>query len=168
MYASMEPESVQATLEMLPDVIEMLGIGCARYLKALIPQLIHPLLPSPVKTSRDMQLVSLRVLGFLIDECLPRMPRWKGTILDAVAKCWVGIIDLGVDDLGRHIECFPGVADWRFLDSQKVKCALRDVCSQLATACPSVLQGENRGLLSLDPGVFSDLLPLPDEKVNSA
>src|SRR6266436_1348326 len=45
-YASMEPQSVQATLDVIPGVIEMLGIGCARYLKALIPQLTHPLLPS--------------------------------------------------------------------------------------------------------------------------
>jgi len=101
-YASMEPECVQATLDVLPGVIEMLGIGCARYLKALIPQLVHPLLPSFVSPSREMQLSSLRALHVLIDECSPRIARWKGTILDAVAKCWVGIIDSGADDPGTR------------------------------------------------------------------
>ena len=101
-YAATEPETVQATLEVLPGAIEMLGIGCARYLKALIAQLIYPLLPSPVVPSRDFQLNSLRTLGFLVDECTPRMLRWKGIILDAVAKCWVGIVDAGVDDPGKH------------------------------------------------------------------
>lgn len=101
-YASMEPESVQATLDVIPGVIEMLGIGCTRYLKALVPQLIHPLLPSLVGSSREMQLSSLRALHVLIDECSPRIPRWKGTILDAVTKCWVGIIDSGANDPGTH------------------------------------------------------------------
>jgi len=101
-YASMELECVQATLDVLPGVIEMLGIGCARYLKVLIPQLIHPLLPSLVGPSKGMQLSSLRALHVLIDECSPRIPRWKGTILDAVAKCWVGIIESGADDPGMR------------------------------------------------------------------
>jgi hypothetical protein len=96
----MEPESVQVTLEVLPAVIQMLGIGCARYLKALIPQLTHSLLPSFVNPLRTMQLFSLRALGVLIDECSPRMHRWKGKILDAIGKCWVGIADLGMDDSG--------------------------------------------------------------------
>jgi hypothetical protein len=108
----MEPQSVQATLDVIPGVIEMLGIGCARYLKALIPQLTHPLLPSFVSPSRDMQFSSLRVLGVLIDECSPRMHRWKATILDAVAKCWVGIVDSGVDD--------PGMRDRSFVMYQTV------------------------------------------------
>jgi hypothetical protein len=102
-YTSTEVESIQATLEVLPDVIEMLGIGCARYLKALVPQLIHPLLPSHVSPSRDMQTTSLRALDVLVKECSPRMPKWKDTILDAVAKCWVCIVDLGLDDPGSHI-----------------------------------------------------------------
>jgi len=148
-YASMEPESVQATLEVLPDVIEMLGIGCARYLKALIPQLTHSLLPSLVNQSRDMQFASLRTLGVVVDECAPRMPRWKDTILDAIAKCWVEIIDTGVEDS----------------DSRKVKGALRDVCSKLARACPSVLQEGYHQLLSLDASIFGDLLGRHNEKV---
>ena len=102
-YASTEVESVQATLEVLPDVLEMLGIGCARYLKALVPQLIHPLLPNHVSPSRDMQSTSLRALGVLIKVCSPRMPRWKDTILDAIAKCWVCIVDLDLNDPRRHI-----------------------------------------------------------------
>ncbi|KIM83994.1 hypothetical protein PILCRDRAFT_68800, partial [Piloderma croceum F 1598] len=145
-YASMEPECVQATLDVLPGVIEMLGVGCARYLKALIPQLIYPLLPSLVGPSREMQLSSLRALHVLIDECLPRMPRWKGTILDAVAKCWVGIIDSGVND--------PGT-----------RAALREVCSKLALVCPSLLQEEYPQLLSLDANMFSSLLGQPDDNV---
>lgn len=47
-----------------------------------------------------MQLSSLRALGALIQECAPRMQLWKGTIVSAVAKCWVGIIDASVEDTG--------------------------------------------------------------------
>jgi hypothetical protein len=101
-YAPTEPESVEATLQVLPAVIEMLGIGCARYLKALIPQLTHPLLPSLVSPSRNMQFASLRALGVLINECSPQMHRWKSAILGAVAKCWVGIVDSDVDGPGKH------------------------------------------------------------------
>jgi hypothetical protein len=117
-YASMEPESVQATLEVLPDVIEMLGIGCARYLKALIPQLTHSLLPSLVNQSRDMQFASLRTLGVVVDECAPRMPRWKDTILDAIAKCWVEIIDTGVEDSGKHYRAILYIE--RLMDESKI------------------------------------------------
>jgi len=101
-YTSKEVECIHATLDVLPGVIKMLGTGCSRYLKGLIPQLIHPLLPSMVSPSRNMQLSSLRALGVLVDECAPRMPRWKGTVIDGVAKCWVGIVDTGIDDPGKY------------------------------------------------------------------
>jgi len=146
----MEPDCVQATLEVLPGVFEMLGIGCVRFLKALVPQLNYPLLPSLVSPSRNMQLTSLRTLGVLMNACAPRMPRWKGTIIDAVAKCWVGIVDAGIDD--------P--------DSQKVKHTLRDVCSKLAVVCPSVMQEEYRQLLLLDARMFGDLLGHHNENFN--
>jgi hypothetical protein len=40
-----------------------------------------------------MQLSALRVLGILLEVCKPRVNSWKETILDAVGRCWVGLID---------------------------------------------------------------------------
>jgi hypothetical protein len=50
------------------------------------------------------------------------------------------------------------VADAKILDTRKVKGTLRDICSKLAMACPSVVQEEYCRLLSLDAHMFQDLL----------
>ncbi|KAJ7783395.1 hypothetical protein B0H14DRAFT_3507099 [Mycena olivaceomarginata] len=77
-----------ASIDALPPVLEMLGVGCARYMKVLVAQLVHPLAP-PNPTSAPLQLSSLRALGALIAACPDRIPAWKGTILNAVARCWL-------------------------------------------------------------------------------
>ncbi|KAF7982341.1 hypothetical protein HWV62_29056 [Athelia sp. TMB] len=141
MYASRDPDSIQATIEMLPDIVELLEIGCARYLKGLIPQLTHPLLPKIVASPSSLQLVSLQALSVIVKACAPRMHRWKGTILEAVAKCWVVIHDLAIDDASV----------------QELKKALRHLCMELGKACPSVYGDEYSKLLSLDP-IFQGLL----------
>lgn len=59
-----------------------------------MPQIAHQLIPQTlVDPDRRMQLSALRVLGILLEVCKPRINAWKETILDAVGRCWVGLID---------------------------------------------------------------------------
>jgi hypothetical protein len=119
-YGYGEPETIQATLDVLPSVFTALGIGCARYLKVaaqfaicisafsrlilqpLVLQLVHPLLPAPENPATiPFQLSSVRALAVLVEECAPRMPSWKGTILDGVCRCWVNLVESGADNTGK-------------------------------------------------------------------
>ncbi|KAK0502216.1 hypothetical protein EDD18DRAFT_1458461, partial [Armillaria luteobubalina] len=125
-YASDSFEVILATVEALPPLMKALDIGIARYLKALIPQLVHPLYPNSVRpTPIVLQKHSLIALVTVINECSPRIGGWKGTILDGVGRCWVALQDVD-----------PSRND----DGEELKELLRRTCRELANACPSVVQ----------------------------
>ncbi|KAI0699846.1 hypothetical protein BC835DRAFT_1267219 [Cytidiella melzeri] len=116
---------VRASVDVLPALFKALGIGCARYLKALIPQLVYLLITESVNTpvtSHSIQLSSALALRVVIVECSARMHIWKGTILDGVCRCWVALVESGS----------------RSDDSLKLETALQDVCANLVQACPSM------------------------------
>ncbi|EDR04901.1 uncharacterized protein LACBIDRAFT_303763 [Laccaria bicolor S238N-H82] len=140
LYSQDKPDAVLATLEALPPVVQALGVGCARYLKDLIPQLVHPLIPKLlVEPQLDMQLASLGVLQAVMEACPPRMHRWKGTILNGICRCWVVmIVDRDVPD-------------------QALKRELQSACKILAEVCPSVVE-EYQKLVAVDKKMFGDLL----------
>lgn len=141
LYASENSEVILASLDALPLVVRALGIGNARYLKALMLQLIHLLLPNPLNPPPvELQVSSLRVLEILIDECAPCMPRWKFTILDGVGRCWVTLKDSG-----------------SITTNSKLRMHLQNACASLAKSCPSVVEEEYKTLLSSDPEMFGDL-----------
>ncbi|PCH41573.1 hypothetical protein WOLCODRAFT_163213 [Wolfiporia cocos MD-104 SS10] len=143
LYATRESDAIEASLDVLPEVVQALGIGAARYLKAIIPQLVHPLLPSPENAaSRRFQLASVRALSLAIRTCAPRMFKWKDTILEGVLKCWVSIVDEGGSD--DHIE--------------ELKRALGEVCRCLLDACPSLREEEYARLVQMDANMFGPLL----------
>jgi len=59
-----------------------------------MPQVAHQIIPRTlVDSDRGMQVSALRVLGVLLEVCKPRMNSWKETILDALGRCWVELID---------------------------------------------------------------------------
>ncbi|KAJ3551934.1 hypothetical protein NM688_g4421 [Phlebia brevispora] len=153
-YSTSEPESLAATLDMLPTVVRALGLGVARYLKAMIPQLTYPLVTAPDNTtSTSVQLASAKALRVVIAVCAPRMQRWKGDILNGVCRCWVTLVESGASDN---------------LPAQKEKLELRnilrEVCQDLAHACPSVVQDEFTRLSTAKPSLFSALVgPLGKE-----
>ncbi|KAH7931416.1 hypothetical protein BV22DRAFT_998586 [Leucogyrophana mollusca] len=150
-YAYADPDTIEASIDVLPDIIITLGIGAARYLKALIPQLVHPLIPVPLtQPSGPMQLAALRALGTVIDVCAPRMCKWKCTILEGVGKCWVSLVDSGAEDEKAYA----------------VKVALRDTCAKLAIACPTIVEGEYSQMVAFDPILFKGLV-IPLEHVES-
>ncbi|KAF8264301.1 hypothetical protein EI94DRAFT_1772709 [Lactarius quietus] len=137
MYSSEDAGTVEASVDVLPIVVRALGVGAVRYLKALIPQLTHPLHPVPYKKPNiALQLSSLHALGTVMQECAPRIQYWKGTIVEGVAKCWVALWD-------------P-----KKVDEEKLRDALRDVCTGLYEVAPS----EYVRLLRLDTRYSRDLL----------
>ncbi|CAK5275826.1 unnamed protein product, partial [Mycena citricolor] len=107
-YASDKLDALVASVDALPPIFEALGVGCARYLKVLIAQLVYPLNPSGYRSSSvELQIVSLRALATLITACAERMEHWKGTILAAVARCWVSLVESGTpDDPSETSGCF--------------------------------------------------------------
>ncbi|KAJ7179500.1 hypothetical protein C8R46DRAFT_1160062 [Mycena filopes] len=109
-------------------------------LAVVIAQLVHPLAPLEYeKTSVELQLSSLRALSAVINACPERIPYWKGTVLNGVARCWLSI-----------------VAPVKTPDTLKQE--LRNVCSVLAVVCPSVLQEEYPRFIAADATIFRDLL----------
>ncbi|KAI0276156.1 hypothetical protein BGY98DRAFT_1090357 [Russula aff. rugulosa BPL654] len=142
MYSSEDPDAVEASVDALPILVRALGIGATRYLKALIPQLMHPLHPVPYKKPRiTLQLSSLRALETVIQECSPRIENWKGTIVEGVAKCWVVLLE------GERTD----------EKSEELRLALRAVCARLWEIAPSVRKEYIR-LLELDATIFEDLI----------
>ncbi|KAK0505432.1 hypothetical protein EDD18DRAFT_1316381 [Armillaria luteobubalina] len=125
-YASDSFEVILATVEVLPPLMKALDIGIARYLKALILQLVHPLYPNSVRpTPVVLQKHSLIALVTVINKCSPRIGGWKGTILDGVGRCWVVLQDID-----------PSRND----DGEELKELLCRTCRELTNACPSVVQ----------------------------
>ncbi|KAJ3743501.1 hypothetical protein DFH05DRAFT_1618591 [Lentinula detonsa] len=137
---------VQASVDSLPPLLNALGLGCCRYLKALIPQLLHPLLPvSFTSHPVELQISSLRALTMIIHECPYRMSQWKGTIIDSISRCWV------------HSRDTQSVGDSSRRDS-KLEEHLRSSCEALAKVCPSIIEEELRRLLVIDHDMFQELV----------
>ncbi|KAI0363833.1 hypothetical protein BV20DRAFT_957501 [Pilatotrama ljubarskyi] len=119
-YASRDIDALQASVDVIPDVVEALDIGASRYLKALIPQLVFPLIPGPENSvPTAYKLSSARALCSVMRMCSPRIHKWKGTILEAVLRCWV--------DLANSSQEAEGV--------ETLQAELQKVCAVLAEAC---------------------------------
>jgi Tti2 family len=100
MYGYREMLLIQATYEVLPLLLDAIGIACVRYLKALILQLLHTLIPtSEIEVSASIQEASLRALRKVIQIAAPRMAYWSGEIVSGISRCWVSH---NVQDSGRY------------------------------------------------------------------
>ncbi|KAF9485494.1 hypothetical protein BDN70DRAFT_927435 [Pholiota conissans] len=153
LYAEDKPGVLLATFQALPPLFKALDIGSIRFLKSLMPQLTHSLIPIPlVEPDRELQLSALRALETLLDVCKPRIPSWRETILDAVGRCWVGLID----------EERKGSSAGDINLRNEVKKSLQDFCVHLAQTCPSVTKDEYPRLLKADKDLFENLFSQVD------
>lgn len=92
MYGYREPLLIQASYEVLPQVLQALGVACVRYLKALVPQLLHTLVPlSEANVLLSLQEASVRALREVIRHAGQRMEYWSGEVVSGVAKCWLSL-----------------------------------------------------------------------------
>ncbi|KAI8984971.1 hypothetical protein BD414DRAFT_441962 [Trametes punicea] len=144
-YASREPGVIEASMDCIPEIVGMLDVGTTRYLKALIPQLVFPLIPAPENgASVGYKLSSARALHSVLRVCVPRIHKWRGTISEAALKCWVELADAGVDD--------EAVSALRY--------ELRNICAALAEACCTTAPqffDELQAVVSLDVQLFRPL-----------
>ncbi|KAI1785351.1 hypothetical protein LXA43DRAFT_1038675 [Ganoderma leucocontextum] len=145
-YASNDPDALQASVDAIPTVVKALGVGTSRYLKGLIPQLVFPLIPAPDNgASIGSKLSSLEALCVVIKACAPRIHKWQGTILEAILKCWVDLPDSNVEPE----------------EQARLSDRCRSVCTLLARVCEPTVHKDYQRILSLDPALFGPLLQLP-------
>ncbi|KAF8630055.1 hypothetical protein AX15_003138 [Amanita polypyramis BW_CC] len=90
-YGYEKENVILASVEALPRLITALGVGCIRFLKALITQLVDPLLPKPPRyVPIRLQIASTEALLCVMNECAQQIDVKKaGMIVDAVCRCWV-------------------------------------------------------------------------------
>ncbi|KAI5829782.1 hypothetical protein K523DRAFT_320316 [Schizophyllum commune Tattone D] len=139
-YASREKDVMLASLQALPAVVDALGVGAARYLRVLVSQLSHVLEEDmPVKH----QLASLEALDSVLRQCGPCIHRWRGTLLDGIARAWVRLME-------KQIACGEEEKD-------ALVTRLRGACASLGAVCAPASADFGR-LLAADPAVFRGLL----------
>ncbi|KAH8113299.1 hypothetical protein DFH11DRAFT_1601249 [Phellopilus nigrolimitatus] len=143
MYAPHEQETIEASLDVLPLIVGSLGIGAARYMKALIPQCIHCVTPNELRPSpHSLNVAALRALLSIIRECQPRIYRWKGEIIEGVGKYWVSICD----------------AEEKKGDNKLEQGLVKEIFESLSKTCPTVLDNEYARLLQTEPSALRVVL----------
>ncbi|THH18035.1 hypothetical protein EW146_g2890 [Bondarzewia mesenterica] len=144
MYGYHDQDIIEASVQVLP--ILRFNVITNWIMKALIPQLSHPLHPNPDKPpQKALQMTSLRALLCVMQACSPRIYRWKGTILDAVANCWVTLADSAEEGSGMKKNVL------------EMRTTLREVCVELIKSAPSVVK-EYKRLITLDVQMFDGLV----------
>jgi len=104
-----------------------------------------------------MELSAIIVLDTLLDVCRPRIEPWKETILDAIGRCWVGLIDEERTTMQTNGSLDASPKDIKL--RRKLKSQLQNLCVKLAEVCPSVVQDEFLRFINADRALFEDLLP---------
>ncbi|PVG01015.1 hypothetical protein CPB86DRAFT_812602 [Serendipita vermifera] len=134
---------IQATYDVLTPLLEQLGVACVRYLKAMIPQLLHTLNASTeLKNDVSMQESSLRALRNVIRYGAPRIAFWSGEIVGGVAKAWTLLAEEKSET--------------------KVKHMLKSVIQDLMGNCPVETRKYLEQLKSLDEELFTPLV-IPED-----
>jgi len=90
-------------------------------------------------------------LNTLLDVCRPRIESWKETILDAIGRCWVDLVD-------KETTAMQSNTSMRESEMTiEIKMHLQKLCIKLAEICPSVVQEEYPRFLRSDKKLFEDL-----------
>ncbi|KAJ3571675.1 hypothetical protein NP233_g3604 [Leucocoprinus birnbaumii] len=151
-YSEQNLAAMKATIDALPDVLRALDTATVSFLKSLVPQLAHilamrsnmPVQPENLNEIIELQKSAGRLMLVIIEVGACRMEGWKFTILDCVARCWVGLVDFS-----------SGGMD---LDLQNI---LREIMLRLTTACPDISQNAYKALLMEDHSMFGSLVGAP-------
>lgn len=130
-YSEQNLAAMKATIDALPDVLRALDTATVSFLKvglplyaawyprfrthkgflqSLVPQLAHilamrsnmPVQPENLNEIIELQKSAGRLMLVIIEVGACRMEGWKFTILDCVARCWVGLVDFSSGGMGEH------------------------------------------------------------------
>lgn len=107
-----------------------------------------------MEPDRKLQLSALRILDVILDVCAARTTSWKETILDAVARCWIGIFDeeTTTNEQRKGIVFTNSVQAWvlnkfeiadeseTINERELVKIELQNLCAKLAQVCPTIIK----------------------------
>jgi len=142
-FAGSEVETMQSAAEGLALLVGEAGIGCARFLKAIIPQLTENMFTKPfVPPARGLQLSTTQCLKVVVHECAPRIAEWKDRILHGLLKAWVEVNEIVNKDQ----------------NTLTLQAALREAWDELLIACPTIPEVEAPKLQSLDTNMFQALI----------
>ncbi|KZS97628.1 hypothetical protein SISNIDRAFT_472591 [Sistotremastrum niveocremeum HHB9708] len=118
-YASRDQATIEVSVRCLPHIFSELGIGAARYMKSIVPQLLFLIVPEEFRViPSSSQLAALSALTALITHMPTRISGWKADILDGVCRRWVV-----TQETHRNNE---------------MEAALKGVCRALEAACPEL------------------------------
>ncbi|KAF8708166.1 Tti2 family, partial [Rhizoctonia solani] len=116
LYASSRVDVMVASVSALSLVVQALGSGSIRFLKAIIPQLTENLTPKefpPVQKTRELQIASAKCMLLVMVNARPRIPYWRVRILDSILRCWVDIGESKPGDIeidhGELRECLMSI-----------------------------------------------------------
>ncbi|CAE6455635.1 unnamed protein product [Rhizoctonia solani] len=147
LYASSRVEVMIESVYVLSLVVQTLGAGSIRFLKAIIPQLTENLFPkefSLAHTTRKLQIASAKCLLLVMTNARPRIPYWRIRILDGLLRCWVEINENEPTDTG--------------LEREELKEHLVAIFRELLATSQGLLESEISTLPTLDAQLFSGLV----------
>ncbi|KAF9520981.1 hypothetical protein BS47DRAFT_1335069 [Hydnum rufescens UP504] len=140
-YGGNQLSTMEASIQVLPPLIHALGIGTARFLKALIPQLSDMLVTKPfLPATPRLQVLSADCLCVIISECPPRISFWRLRILDGLARCWVQLKE-------GNAKASPDI----------VVETMQKLAQELVKSAPSLKEKEIPRLMDKDPAMFGSL-----------
>lgn len=91
-------------LNKIHDILFDLAVHTTKYLQEIIP-LIYSTLSNPFGTAYPpLLLAGVAVTRAVILNAHPRIWRWRGEILGAVAACWINVVDEEVAERGKEGE----------------------------------------------------------------
>ncbi|KAH7344835.1 hypothetical protein B0J17DRAFT_637027 [Rhizoctonia solani] len=147
LYASSRAEVMIESVYVLSLVVQALGAGSIRFLKAIIPQLTENLFPkefSPIHATRKLRIASAKCLLLVMTNARPRIPHWRMRILDGLLRCWVDINENRPDDIG--------------LERDELREHLMAIFHELLATSQVLLENEISTLSTLDAQLFSGLV----------
>ncbi|CAK9785518.1 hypothetical protein CC85DRAFT_329237 [Cutaneotrichosporon oleaginosum] len=139
-YASSSAISVLVDIARNTEVlIGILGVGIARWLKSIIPALLAPLQHEPTPNRLGLYVANLNALLVLLRGLRGsgRVDRWRGQVLDVVARVWIQVGDYGYSGTDKET-------------ADTVLSLTRVVYEEIGTQCPSVKAHEFAQLRALD------------------
>ncbi|KAJ1311268.1 hypothetical protein OPQ81_009766 [Rhizoctonia solani] len=147
LYASSRVDVMIGSVFALSLVVQVLGAGSIRFLKAIIPQLTENLSPkefSPIHTTRNLQIASAKCLLLVMINARPRIPYWRVRILDSLLRCWV--------EVGENRSTYAGP------EHEELRELLVSIFRELLASSQNLIENEISTLSTLDTQLFSALV----------
>ncbi|KAJ3301127.1 hypothetical protein HDU76_005832, partial [Blyttiomyces sp. JEL0837] len=102
----------------------------------------------------QFSILIIRAMKGLMANTWPRIPAYRGHILKSAATAWKNV----ADDERREAENRRRVSDKDAKDRDALRCALKELVSNLCSICQSAIVADLKVLLEIDSQLFTPLL----------